>query len=85
MAASAGDGAGMWFVLSPLVLKTSAVAVAASLGWGLLPASLSGGQGLLPGPALVGCELLVCGCAVTEVIKFAQGMQGGETGTGGRF
>jgi hypothetical protein len=28
--------------------------------------------------------LLVTGL-VTEVLKFAQGMQGGETGTGGRF
>lgn len=29
--------------------------------------------------------LLLIGGVSTEVIKFAQGMQGGETGTGGRF
>ncbi|GLC39295.1 hypothetical protein PLESTB_001574600 [Pleodorina starrii] len=86
LSASAGDVTGMWFVLSPLVLRASAAATAASLVWGLLPASVSGGQGgLLPGPVLAGCELLFCGCVVTEVLKFAQGMQGGETGTGGRF
>ncbi|EFJ45127.1 hypothetical protein VOLCADRAFT_94648 [Volvox carteri f. nagariensis] len=83
LAASAGDGTGVWFVLSPLVLRLSAAAAAASLAWGVLP--WSGGQGLLPGPVLLACELAVCGCVVTEVIKFAQGMQGGETGTGGRF
>lgn len=73
----------MWFVLSPLMLRGAASAVGLSLLWGLLPGS--GGQGLLPGPAVLCCEALVVGCLVTEVIKFAQGMQGGETGTGGRF
>jgi hypothetical protein len=28
---------------------------------------------------------LLATALVTEVIKFAQGMQGGDTGTGGRF
>ncbi|GIL60390.1 hypothetical protein Vafri_14995 [Volvox africanus] len=83
LAANAGDGTGMWFVLSPFILRTSAAAGAASLLWGLLP--WSGGTGLLPDPVLLGCGFAVCGCIVTEVMKFAQGMQGGETGTGGRF
>ncbi|GIL80557.1 hypothetical protein Vretimale_16018 [Volvox reticuliferus] len=83
LAANAGDGTGVWFVLSPFVLRTSAVVATMSLAWGLLP--WSEGKGLLPDPVLLGCGLAVCGCIVTEVIKFAQGMQGGETGTGGRF
>lgn len=28
---------------------------------------------------------VLVGALVTEVLKFAQGMQGGDTGTGGRF
>ena len=46
------------------------------------------GEGL-PGVALGALEGLAylgfVAAVVTEVIKFAQGMQGGETGTGGRF
>ncbi|PNH07265.1 hypothetical protein TSOC_006307, partial [Tetrabaena socialis] len=83
LAASAGDGKGVWFVLSPLFLRASAVLVGSSLVWSLLPPS--GGEGLLPGPAALFCQLLLISCVVTEVFKFAQGMQGGETGTGGRF
>ncbi|KXZ49450.1 hypothetical protein GPECTOR_21g676 [Gonium pectorale] len=81
LALSAGDTKGMWFVLNPLALRASGALVLLSLATGLL----RGGEGLLPGPALVACELAFVSCVVTEIIKFAQGMQGGETGTGGRF
>lgn len=83
LAASAGDGAGMWFVLSPLALRLSAGLVVLSWLSSLLAGP--GGEGLLPGPVTVALELLFVGSVVTEVVKFAQGMQGGETGTGGRF
>ena len=43
----------------------------------------------MPGIALGAVEgiayLSLVSASVTEVLKFAQGMQGGETGTGGRF
>jgi hypothetical protein len=61
---------GMWFVLSPQVLKASALLL--GLSW-----ASSSGEGFLPGPAALALLLLVAGCLSTEVIKFAQGMQVG--------
>ncbi|KAG2487399.1 hypothetical protein HYH03_013968 [Edaphochlamys debaryana] len=78
LAASAGDAKGVWWSLSPTVLKLSAVGGAGSLVWGL-----ASGEG--PGALGGVCGALVVSCLVTEVLKFAQGMQGGDTGTGGRF
>ncbi|PNW82748.1 hypothetical protein CHLRE_06g292400v5 [Chlamydomonas reinhardtii] len=81
LSASAGDVQGMWFVLNPLFLKASAALLVASFALSLV----NGGEGLLPGPAVVAVQVALGGCLVVEVLKFAQGMQGGETGTGGRF
>ncbi len=82
-AASDGDVSGMWFVLSPSVIKLSAPVIGVSLLF-----KLGTGEGL-PGLFLGTVEGLaylgfVSG-VVTEVLKFSQGMQGGDTGTGGRF
>lgn len=83
MAASNGDASGMWFVLTPNVIKLSLPIIGVSLATKLVT-----GEGL-PGVFLGTVEGLaylgfVSAC-VTEVVKFAGGMQGGETGTGGRF
>jgi len=83
LAASDGDGKGMWYSVSPLVVKLSLPVIAVSLVHKLVT-----GEGL-PGVFLGTVEGLsylgfVSGI-FTQVIKFAQGMQGGETGTGGRF
>ncbi|KAG2443128.1 hypothetical protein HYH02_009539 [Chlamydomonas schloesseri] len=81
LSASAGDVQGMWLVLNPLFLKAAAALLAASFAVSLV----NGGEGLLPGPAALAVQVALGGCVVVEVLKFAQGMQGGETGTGGRF
>lgn len=83
LAAADGDGKGVWFVLSPSVIKVSVPIIGVSLLTKLIT-----GEGL-PGAALGALEGLAylgfASAAITEVVKFAQGMQGGETGTGGRF
>ena len=77
------DGKGVWYALTPFLLKLCGPVIIVSLGCKLIT-----GEGL-PGDLLGGVEgvsyLLFVSSIVTEVIKFAQGMQGGETGTGGRF
>ncbi len=81
LAASAGDAKGMWWALSPAAFKLSAGLAALSFAVGLA----RGGEGLLPGPGLAACGLVAAACLATEVAKFSGGMQGGDTGTGGRF
>ncbi len=44
---------------------------------------LSAGE--INGPVLTFALIGLAASLATEVLKFARGMQGGETGTGGRF
>jgi hypothetical protein len=84
LALSCGDVAGMWMVLSPRTIPFSACILAAALASRVV----TGGEGL---PGAIGSGLEVVGAVllpaalITEVVKFATCMQGGETGTGGRF
>eukprot|EP00877_Chromochloris_zofingiensis_P007153 jgi/Chrzof1/2691/Cz11g25110.t1 len=83
LSASAGDVAGCWMVVSGKAALAAAPVVAVAAVTHVLT-----GHGF-PGVAGTLLEglfiLLLIGGVSTEVIKFAQGMQGGETGTGGRF
>uniref|UniRef100_A0A6S8L2C6 Uncharacterized protein n=2 Tax=Eukaryota TaxID=2759 RepID=A0A6S8L2C6_DUNTE len=79
LSSSDNDPKGMWAAASPFVIR---------LSLGLIAASTLGSK-LLTGE--VNVELLLVSLfslvvsLSTEVLKFARGMQGGETGTGGRF
>ncbi|KAI8463095.1 MAG: SOUL heme-binding protein [Monoraphidium minutum] len=82
---SSGDLPGMWFVLSPRTMPVTALvclgAVVSKLAagsWQYLP----GGGGAA---VEVACAVLLPAAVVTEIVKFSGGLQGGETGTGGRF
>jgi hypothetical protein len=74
-----GDVRGIWFALSGHVMKLSAVAG----GLLLLLSATAAPEGGTTAVAVMG--LLFVAAGVTEVVKFAEGMQGGDTGTGGRF
>jgi hypothetical protein len=76
-AVSEGDPKGMWLATSGLFGKGAAALLAASL-----VLRVATGEGL-PGSWLL--VVLFLGAGITEVLKIATGMQGGETGTGGRF
>jgi hypothetical protein len=73
LALSAGDAAGMWFVLSPRTLPLSGLAAAAAL-----VSRVATGHGL-PGAAGTAVEVaaavLLPAALVTEVIKFSGGLQ----------
>lgn len=75
----AGDARSVWFAVSGTVLKAALVA-----GGGDLLAHLVLGRGLT-GFADVSLFALALVCLATEVAKFSGGMQGGDSGTGGRF
>jgi len=81
---SDGDVKGCWMVVSGKAALLSAPVVALALITHLATGhALPGFVGGSVTEVLAGL-LLVSGLT-TEVVKFAQGMQGGETGTGGRF
>lgn len=81
---SDGDAKGCWMVVSgKAVLFSAPVVLAALVSHLATGGSLPGFVGGSVTEVLAGL-LLVSGLT-TEVVKFAQGMQGGETGTGGRF
>lgn len=72
-----GDLLGMWLASSCLFGKFAGIFLSVSLVLRIIT-----GEGL-PGSWLLTGVLGIVG--VTETLKFSRGMQGGETGTGGRF
>ncbi|KAK9863070.1 hypothetical protein WJX84_001812 [Apatococcus fuscideae] len=83
MALSVGDALGVWFAISSPALKGAAILFTDFFVFDLIRGK--GLQGSLVGWGQEICYILALACVLTEGIKFAQGMQGGETGTGGRF
>lgn len=74
MSLSEGDVQGMWYVISPTVLKAS-VALSAA---GLIGRSVVGSDG--PSTVEEVAYALVLSCCITELVKFAKQMTGGESG-----
>lgn len=72
-----GDPKGVWLASSGNVAKLSAGLLFVSV-----IATVVNGEGLPVWP-VAACSLVAA--LVTEVLKFSGGLQGGETGTGGRF
>lgn len=72
-----GDVKGIWLSISAITAKLSAGLLVLSMG-----SALFTGEGLDFWPFAL---ILLLAAIVTEVLKFSGGLQGGETGTGGRF
>lgn len=72
-----GDVKGVWFGISAVTAKLSAGLLVLSMSTALFT-----GEGLDVWPFAL---ILLIAALVTEVLKFSGGLQGGETGTGGRF
>jgi hypothetical protein len=80
---SNGDFAGMWYVLSPRTIPLTGLVGAAAIITRIV--SGHGFPGTAGSVVEVVCAVLLPAALITEVVKFSGGLQGGETGTGGRF
>lgn len=72
-----GDIKGMWLGISCVVGKISASLLGLSVVTSIVTGERAPGALVLLG--ITGAVI------ITEVLKFSRGLQGGETGTGGRF